>query len=64
MLSRLTNLATFSVGYVFIFIIYTKLSMMIWNKVEIKFTKSPINSSLSSRRVFHPSLIRFPLLTV
>ena len=34
--------------------------MMIGNKVEIKFTKSPINSLLSSRRVYMSSLINFP----
>ena len=35
--------------------------MMIGNKVEIKFTKSLINSLLSSRRVYMSSLINFPL---
>ena len=42
---------------------YTKLSMMIWNKVEIKSTKSRINSLLPSRRVYMSSLSNFPLLT-
>ena len=64
MLSRLTNLATFKVGWICFYIHYTKLSMMIGNKVEIKFTKSRINSLLSSRRVYMSSLINFPLLTV